>query len=138
MNKSTTEQENFPDMKFWEMEQEAMAADDARQRTIRAAVEEVLSLQQSHHKKKKHGKQKTKHLRPLDPVPPVAIFYGNSINFGTIGAPRKSMQETTREEITGLIRHYERLLAEKDLKINDLKSDLEIFMPVRDDWKDAV
>ena len=139
MNKSTTsEQENFSDMKFWEIEQEQMAADVAGQHEIDEMAGQAFSPNPGRVKKKKHrkhGKKRKSHARHVQPA---AVFYGNSINFGPIGVPGRATEEAARQEISRLIRYYERLLTKKDRKINDLETDLEIFMPVRDEWKEAV
>lgn len=137
MNKSTLE-EDFPNLKFWDNEDEVTSQENEMRSQVREMVEELMLTQASQPKKKrKHGKKK--HMEDHWQAPmPIAIFHGNSINFGSIGIPRKSHAASNNEQLTSIIQHYERILAQKDLKIRDLESDLEIFMPVRDDWKEAV
>lgn len=122
----------------WTIAHGPSAIPESDNEIIRDITQDILLALQSpeHRHNKPEAKPGTKKHHQTQPY---AAFYGNSINFGPIGGQGKAtaVSSVGKDDPVEMIRRYEQLIAEKDQKIKDLKSDLEIFIPNRDEWKEA-
>ncbi len=78
-------------------------------------------------------------LNGFPPHQPFAVFYGNSVNLGPIGHSGKNTPPASGlEEISRLISHYEKLLAEKERKLLDLEIALDTQKLMNDEWDEPI
>lgn len=130
-NTKTDQKSKIPDISDWELQQ-MIHSDMEMMRRGRRDMEEFYKAKERDRKERKKLKRRQK------PQLPIAVFSGNAINFGPIGVPRKYVQSTARKEMQELIKKYERMIAERDEKIQVLETEAAIFEPKYENWKDAV
>ena len=70
---------------------------------------------------------------------PIAAFYGNSVNLGPISHSGKNSNAATGlEEISRLISHYEKELADKTRRLLELEIERDTRRFLDDDWDEPI
>lgn len=125
----------------WELEPEDRALEVKLDvYLLKQALEEVLEKWDK--KKSKADSTLTKasgKLNGFSPHQPFAVFYGNSVNLGPIGHSGKNAPPASGlEEISRLISHYEKLLADKERKLLELEIELDTQKFLNDEWDEPI